>query len=59
MSAVMLVERRVVRIDRSPMNPKQWCYQLECGHEVWKTWTGKPLRHKILACEKCKNAASK
>lgn len=50
--SVMLVERRVVRIDRSPMNPKRWCFTLECGHEVWQSWTRKPKRT-IMACDAC------
>lgn len=27
--------KKIQRVDRSPMNPKVWCVQLECGHELW------------------------
>jgi hypothetical protein len=40
----------VARMDPSPMNPRQWCIQLKCGHEFWVT--GKP-RYKKAICKKC------
>jgi hypothetical protein len=46
--------KNVVRIDRSPMNEKVWCIQLECGHEVWKTAKRKPTV-KQMRCERCEN----
>lgn len=35
---------KVVRADQSPLNKKQWCLELDCGHEVWVTSRGKPTR---------------
>lgn len=57
-SMIMLVEQRVKSVHKSPMNPKQWCLTLECGHEVWVTSKSKPER-KIVACDACKKAANK
>ena len=34
----------VVRVDRSPLNKKQWLLELDCGHEVWITSSRKPTR---------------
>jgi hypothetical protein len=34
----------VVRVDQSPMNPKEWCLELSCGHEVWITAASRPIR---------------
>ena len=36
-SNIKKMEKRVLRTDRSPMNAKRWCCELECGHEVWVT----------------------
>ena len=44
------IKREVSRVDRSPMNPKRWCVELSCGHELWVT--GKP-RKKVFPCEQC------
>lgn len=44
------MKRTITRKDRSPMNKKRWCLELECGHEVWVT--GKP-RGKQAECEEC------
>jgi hypothetical protein len=45
--------RNVVRVDRSPMNPKRvLVFQLECGHDVGQPVTRGP-RPKILACSQC------
>ena len=49
----MSADRSVKRIDRSPMNPDRWCYELECGHEVWVTAKRKPKRLTIH-CPTCK-----
>jgi hypothetical protein len=29
---VKTVMRTIVRMNQSPLNPKQWCLTLECGH---------------------------
>ena len=39
--------RRVVRVDRSPMNSGRWCLTLECGHEHWVTATRRPSASKF------------
>lgn len=44
--------RAVTYIDRSPMNPKRWCVQLECGHEHWTTADRRP-KTKSLRCARC------
>jgi hypothetical protein len=46
------VERAVTRVDRSPLNRRQWCLEMACGHEVWVTSTAKPSR-KVARCERC------
>lgn len=46
------VERKVVRVDRSPMNPKVWCVQMDCGHEVWGAFR-KPKVGTMRKCETC------
>jgi hypothetical protein len=33
---------KVTAVHQSPMNPKQWLLQLECGHELWVTSTRRP-----------------
>lgn len=43
--------RLVLRIDRSPLNPKVWCIQLECGHEAWHT--GRKPTRRVSFCERC------
>ena len=35
-------KKRVSRIVQSPMNPLRWCYELECGHDVWVTMKRRP-----------------
>ena len=42
--------RKVVRVDRSPMNPMRWSLTLECGHEVWVTQKTRPTRM-YVTCE--------
>lgn len=44
--------RKIVRVDRSPMNAKVWCVELECGHEVW-VYRKPRSTPKGLECEKC------
>lgn len=48
-------EREIIRADRSPLNRRVWCYELSCGHEVWKS--GRKITKKALPCEKCLHAA--
>lgn len=43
----------IVRIDRSPMNPKVWVVQLDCGHDVYKH--RKPTMRQRIECERCRN----
>lgn len=43
----------VIRVDQSPVNPKRWCLQLECGHEVWVSASKKPTT-KVADCESCR-----
>lgn len=45
------IMRTVVRVDRSPMNRKVWCYQLDCGHDVFKE--GRKLNKPEMECDKC------
>lgn len=42
----------VVRVDRSPMNPKRWELSLACGHSLWVTATARP-RRKTSKCDRC------
>lgn len=42
--------RRVLRVVRSPTNPRVKCLWLECGHQVWRTRTPKGP---IVICEQC------
>jgi hypothetical protein len=30
-----VIMRKVLRVDRSPMNDARWVMTLTCGHEVW------------------------
>ncbi len=43
------VTAQVLRVTQSPMNPKQWCLDLNCGHEVWVTAKSRPSR-KTMKC---------
>ena len=47
-------ERRVVRVDISPMNPKVKCAQLNCGHDVY--CNRRPRVDAIIVCEPCARA---
>lgn len=44
-----VVTAQVLRVTQSPMNPKQWCVDLNCGHEVWVTCGRRPTR-KTMKC---------
>jgi len=48
-----IVKRAVLRADRSPMNSKIWCYQLECGHEVYMP--GRKRSGPVMRCTKCES----
>lgn len=51
------VYHRVVRVDRSPMNPKIRVAQLECGHDVFSTPPVRAPKVGVLrSCEKCSRA---
>lgn len=43
--------RLIVRADKSPMNPKIWCYELECGHDVFLS--GRKVTKKQIPCKQC------
>ena len=45
------VERRVVRVDLSPMNPKIKIAQLSCGHDVYRN--RRPRIGATVVCEEC------
>lgn len=47
-----MAKQEVVRIDRSPMNPRRWCIELRCGHEVWVTAARRPQRM-VMKCMEC------
>lgn len=44
-------ERRVLRVDVSPMNPKVKVAQLDCGHDVYRL--RRPRVGATIVCEKC------
>jgi len=44
--------KKVVRADKSPMNPKVTVFQLECGHDYYKSNHRGPYP-KTMICEKC------
>lgn len=48
-------ERRVVRVDLSPMNPKIKVAQLSCGHDVYRN--RKPRIGATIVCDKCAKAS--
>lgn len=47
-------ERRVVRVDQSPMNPKIKVAQLSCGHDVYRQRA--PRIGATIVCDKCAEA---
>jgi hypothetical protein len=51
MSPKSCPERRVVRTDVSPMNPKIKVAQLDCGHDVYRN--RRPRIGATIVCEKC------
>lgn len=48
-------ERTVVRVDKSPMNPRIKIAQLSCGHDVYRNHA--PRIGATIACEKCSEEA--
>ena len=48
-------ECRVVRVDKSPMNPKIKFAQLTCGHDVARLRA--PRVGAVVVCEKCSEAS--
>jgi hypothetical protein len=50
------IMRMVVAVRQSPLNPAQWCCDLDCGHDVWVSAKRRPMK-KIIACDRCTQAA--
>lgn len=46
---------RVESVKQSPLNSKQWCYQLDCGHDQWVTAKRRPTRQRLY-CQACAQA---
>ena len=51
------VERKVVRVDKSPMNNKIKIAQLSCGHDVYRNRA--PRIGATVVCERCSKAPLK
>lgn len=51
------LERRVVRVDVSPMNPKIKVAQLDCGHDIYRN--RKPRVGALVVCDKCVSVTDK
>jgi formylmethanofuran dehydrogenase subunit E len=49
-------ECRVVRVDKSPMNPKIKVAQLSCGHDVYRNRA--PRVGATIVCERCAEKAN-
>lgn len=49
-------EHRVVRVDKSPMNPKIKIAQLSCGHDVYRNRA--PRVGATIVCEECSRKAA-
>ena len=51
----------VVRATQSPMNARQWCLDLSCGHEVWITSKRRPnIQYWVCGeCDRQKKEPSK
>lgn len=54
---VVFQEMTVQRVTQSPLNPKQWCLDLQCGHHVWVTSKSRPQRMKAT-CTTCVRVVS-
>jgi hypothetical protein len=48
----MMPPSKIQNVKQSPLNEKQWCCQLDCGHDQWVTSNRRPTR-KTLVCDKC------
>jgi hypothetical protein len=48
-------ERKVERVDQSPMNAQRWVLELSCGHEEWVTSKRRPTS-KTVNCSRCKQS---
>jgi hypothetical protein len=46
------IARKVTSVKQSPLNPKQWNLQLDCGHDVWTTAKRRPTKQ-TAPCERC------
>lgn len=48
----MIPKSRVESVKQSPMNPRRWCLQLDCGHDEWITAQRRPQRmqHRCSMC---------
>src|SRR5882672_1893650 len=44
--------RTVLKITQSPLNPRRWSLDLNCGHDIWVTARRKPTRQ-FAPCPKC------
>jgi hypothetical protein len=52
------VMRKITRVVQSPLNPLQWCVELDCGHERWVTRVRAP-RRKGFRCMQCQRKEEK
>lgn len=50
-------ERRVVRVDKAPLNPKIKVAQLDCGHDVCRL--RRPRVGATVICERCAEKAGR
>ena len=57
--SVMRVEQLVVRVDKSPMNPKIKVVQLQCGHDYYVHPSSRaPRIGTPVSCGPCKRKAN-
>ncbi len=52
------LDRAVLRVTQSPLNPLRWCLSLNCGHERWVTSKARPAR-RAARCNRCTDARSR
>ena len=56
---IMRVERSVVRVAKSPLNPKVKVAELSCGHDLYiRPPAIAPRAGSPVACDKCKTEAN-
>jgi hypothetical protein len=48
----MVIKQRILRVTRSPLNPRRWELHLACQHHVWITQLTKPTRREMV-CPVC------